>query len=139
VAVHRIQFTRKEPCSSPGCPNFVWARGLCTRHYQAEYRTRGPPCSSKGCPKTSFAKGLCVRHYQEHYRHRNVPCGKRRCRGVAFSRGLCVKHYHRWYQSLLRAHRVKSLKAVPSQAKERIPGVRAAASAQQRVRRRRKV
>lgn len=130
----RIQYTRDEPCSTSGCPNRVWARGLCTRHYQAEYRKRGPPCSRKGCPKTSFAKGLCVRHYQEQYRHRDVPCGKRKCGGLAFSRGLCVKHYHRWYHKILRENGAKSLKAIPEKAKERIPGLRARSRTRKRMR-----
>lgn len=115
---------RKGPCKVADCDRSVWARGLCARHYQAEYRKRGPPCVRKGCANPSFAKGLCVRHYQEEYRHRPVRCGKRRCGNPAFSRGLCVKHYHRWYQGLRRLHGVASIKALPAQDKERVPGVR---------------
>jgi hypothetical protein len=104
---------RKGACRAPGCASETWARGLCARHYQAEYRTRGPACEHRGCTRTGFAKGLCVRHYQEAYRHRGGPCRKRGCHNRAFSRGLCIMHYHRWYQKTLKAHGVASLKAVP--------------------------
>lgn len=99
-------------CEAPGCSSPRWARGLCARHYQADYRARGAPCTEHGCRRPSFAKGLCVRHYQELYRHRGGPCRKRKCANPAFSRGLCVKHYHQWYQKTLRAHGVASLKAL---------------------------
>lgn len=124
MAQAEIKFTRREPCTMRGCPNYVWARGLCSRHYQAEYRKRGPPCSRRGCPNPSFARGLCVRHYQQEYRRRGEPCRKRRCENRAFSRGLCVKHYHKWYHSLLREHGVSSLKILPPRLKEKIPGIR---------------
>lgn len=119
-----IKYTRKDPCQVKGCPNFIWARGMCSRHYQAEYRQRGPPCIRKGCENSSFARGLCVKHYQQDYRKAGGPCKKRKCPNRAFSRGLCVMHYHRWYHSLLRENEVTSLKILPKKLKERIPGVR---------------
>lgn len=115
---------RNPNCTNPDCPAPAWARGLCSRHYQAEYRRRGPPCSRRGCSNPSFARGLCVRHYQQQYRTREERCRKRNCPNAAFSRGLCVKHYHRWYRRLLREHGVASIKALPREVKDRIPGVR---------------
>lgn len=112
-----IKFTRKEPCGVRGCANFVWARGLCSRHYQAEYRKRGPPCLRRGCENPSFARGLCVKHYQREYRASGEPCKKRGCGNRAFSRELCVKHYHRWYHRMLRDNHTSSLKLVPRRLK----------------------
>lgn len=120
----RIKFTRKEPCSVKGCHNFVWARRLCSRHYQAEYRRKGPPCVRRGCGNPSFARGLCVKHYQREYRQQGEPCKKRKCSNPAFSRGLCVKHYHQWYHKMLRENGVHSLKVLPRRFKEKTPGVR---------------
>lgn len=114
-----IKFTRKEPCSIKGCPNFVWARKMCSRHYQAEYRTKGPPCLRRGCENPGFARGLCVKHYQREYRLNGAPCKKRGCGNPSFSRQLCVKHYHRWYHKVLRENRSTSLKLLPRKVKEK--------------------
>lgn len=114
----------KRACSAPDCPNTAWARGLCSRHYQAEYRRKGPPCSEPECGLPRVARGLCALHYQRKYRQGDERCQKRRCERPAFSRGLCVRHYHRWYQALLRDHHVTSLKQVPDRFKDRIPGLR---------------
>jgi len=110
--------TGRGPCRAPGCANEAWARGLCARHYQADYRKRGPPCGRHGCENPRFAKGLCVKHYQAAYRHEGPNCRKRKCPNHAFSRGLCVKHYHRWYQKTLREHGVSALKSLPSRVRE---------------------
>lgn len=86
-------------CTAPECGRPHFAKGLCQRHYQAQYRKHGPKCKRRGCRTPSFAKGLCVRHYQAAYRaalHR--PCARRGCTKRAFSRGLCLMHYHRWYR-----------------------------------------
>jgi hypothetical protein len=110
---------RKAKCTERGCAQAVLARGLCTRHYQAEYRRSGPPCTRAGCKNPSFARTLCVKHYQEDYRKQGRPCHKRGCKNPSFARRMCVRHYHRWYQDVLRERGVTGLKELPP--KERRP------------------
>jgi len=65
-------------CSAPNCPNKVYAKGYCNKHYnqirihgkltpdveRAEYSTADTTCSEAMCPGIVVAKGLCMTHYQ---------------------------------------------------------------------------
>lgn len=100
---------KRNACSEKGCTTVAWARGLCSRHYQRQYRNSGPTCEQDGCDGHQVARGLCTRHYQAAYRARGAHCAKRGCVAPSFARKMCVKHYHRWYNEQLREKGVAKL------------------------------
>ena len=105
---------KKKACSIRACTRVTWARNMCSRHYQADYRSRGPPCDQPGCTANRVARGMCVKHYQAEYRTTGRACSKRNCTTPAFARKLCIKHYHRWYHEQLRTKGVKGLRQTPA-------------------------
>lgn len=94
-------------CESPGCANRQKGgrRGLCDKHYLAQYRSTNPKLCSR-CARPSIAKGMCAAHYSRAKRGHDqsrplVPryngslCSVSGCLGQARGLGLCKFHYSR--------------------------------------------
>jgi hypothetical protein len=61
-------------CSEPDCDLPVRSRGLCSKHYQAEYRLTQTKrfCREPGCGLPARARRLCAKHY-EQWRAEHAP------------------------------------------------------------------
>ena len=58
---------KNKECEFENCPNNVFAKGLCRKHYMEQRRKENPIiCSVDGCDKYVQAKGLCSRHYNQY-------------------------------------------------------------------------
>lgn len=55
-------------CKENGCDQERLARGWCSRHYQAWYRTNDT-CSVEGCDAGTRARGWCGKHYYRWRKH----------------------------------------------------------------------
>lgn len=94
-------------CSVEGCSNkeAFGRRGLCNKHYIAQYRRTNPKLCSL-CARPSIAKGMCAAHYSRAKRgydqskplaprYNGRLCSQLGCERVAKGRGLCRPHYAR--------------------------------------------
>ncbi len=98
-------------CSAPDCPNHVFCRGLCGKHYH-QWQRHGrllPKCSVDGCPDKVESGDLCSAHLHrkrrygdpllggvKHQAAAGVTCKVKSCEKEATSRGWCGAHYQRW-------------------------------------------
>lgn len=105
-------------CSVEGCDRDVYARGMCTKHYQRErsrqhvagtwqniIRTAPSVCTVEGCDNKAKSRGLCSKHYQAHRdelirankwgtkKKKRVHCKREDCSRPIFKHGLCHKHF----------------------------------------------
>lgn len=96
-----------EDCRVDGCLNKeqFGRRGLCGKHYLAEYRRNNPRLCSE-CSRPSIARGLCAAHYSREKRgydqskplvprYNGRPCSQPDCDKPAKGLGLCSFHYMR--------------------------------------------
>lgn len=94
-----------EPCLTNGCESPSKARGLCHRHYLAEYKRAQSNCSVEGCTVRVDARGLCTKHYRV-MREEAIAAGTWVPYNVAtecsvdgcdatkvVAKGLCSRHY----------------------------------------------
>ena len=67
--------TDRPRCTRPNCSRPVLARGLCSVHYQRDWRRRHaqprPPkpttCAVEGCDEKPISRGLCHRCYEQEW------------------------------------------------------------------------
>lgn len=67
----------KPTCSRPDCDRLVYARGICSAHYQRDYRRgkvtnprkRRRPCAVDGCASDASVRGWCDKHYRRWKKH----------------------------------------------------------------------
>ena len=102
-------------CTVAGCDEWLYARGLCERHYWRMRRhgttdlARPHVCQVAGCERTDMhGHGLCVLHYTRVRRHGTTEqrwpdvCTAESCDGRVEARGLCRMHYAREQRSCAR-------------------------------------
>lgn len=104
-------------CKEPGCGRPALSKGLCSTHYNRQWRetrTTMKTCSHPGCDNILRSRGLCSTHYKQLYKELkqngtyssriatkespricSVPGCGRRHKG----RGLCSTHYNKIYNS----------------------------------------
>ena len=93
----------KRICSREGCDRTVRAKGLCSKHYNREHRSRLEPlmtavCQTRLCPRSVFSMSLCRKHYVQLTKYRKK-LGQfcKRCpendKKVIFTKDLCRTHY----------------------------------------------
>lgn len=84
-------------CSSVGCGNSVFSRGLCRKHYEQERLETAPPCSFLGCTVSAYRSGMCAVHYRQHIKNLRPACIVPGCTGKqkTLKSGYCDKHLFR--------------------------------------------
>lgn len=67
---------------------------LCPTHYRQQWALSNPPCSEVDCTTNAWAKGLCKRHYDRQWRAtRAFQCRVGGCTTYTVQRGgLCPAH-----------------------------------------------
>lgn len=104
----------EKACEVGDCGTVVYARGLCSKHYQ-RWRTHGDPqadhsrvrgtCSIQDCDQPSKARGWCIKHYSRWQEHGSPlweppkpskECSIEGCSRVPAGRGWCDMHWKRW-------------------------------------------
>lgn len=84
-------------CSSVGCGNAVFSKGLCRKHYEQERLATASPCSFVGCNASSYRGDLCSSHYQQHMKSLRPVCVVPGCtdKQKTLKSGYCEKHLFR--------------------------------------------
>lgn len=101
-------------CSVPDCNTRIYAKGLCSKHYNRK-RLRGTtddppkkgwgPCKVEGCDRPSIARHMCTLHYGRWkrsgrpgpaeliYSPRAAECSIGGCGEEVYAKGWCWRHY----------------------------------------------
>lgn len=99
-------------CSVSECGESHLAKGLCRRHYKAQYQRKddGRICAIDGCGARFHSAGLCAAHYARESRAGRITpkvrgiCSVDGCGRPHDSKGLCSHHYSANYHKGNAAH-----------------------------------
>jgi len=87
------------------CPNKIYCRSLCKKHYRERSITKDfpPEPTCNVCDKTVYVQNLCLYHFKKKYDSGCIMIG---CDQTSFKKGLCCRHYFRERRKIENKNRI---------------------------------
>lgn len=88
-------------CTTSGCGNKSFAKGLCRKHHEQDRWAKAGPCSIPECQSIARSStiGLCEYHYRKRLAEKGPRCKVEGCETGVKAKGLCERHYQRLWAS----------------------------------------